>query len=422
MGGFVLCDKDDVITETLSIQRLEKLESEGKIRWPSISEREIKDRSKADIFSKGFAVLQTTWFIVQCIARRVYGLTITELELVTFTLALLNGILYFLWWNKPLDVACPVPVPLLKQPADSEDGETLDRDDLCDPVSTPLIPRSGSEELNTPLLATTVPLLTQLTDSEDTRETHVSSNLCEPSTTPLVPKSSFEELNIEDAPELITINLMTWLSELVFSSTTSSKHPPASAFARYCRRFKDVTLFPLRMLWLPLKSMAVCNSIIVDDAGNPRAPLSVPTFYSPLVVEGSMIVRQIIVQVYLLFCWIHLDGWFFQLDFPSVQERYIWTCSAGTAQAIVAVFFLFLNVYMAFGWIGKNVKWMAGPIDLCFGEYALQHIWSWIGRVCIILYFVTRAVLLTLALIALRSFSPGSLININWSSFIPHIG
>ena len=251
----MLCDKDDVITETLSIQRLEKLESEGKIRWPSISEREIKDRSKADIFSKGFAVLQTTWFIVQCIARRVYGLTITELELVTFTLALLNGILYFLWWNKPLDVACPVPVPLLKQPADSEDGETLDRDDLCDPVSTPLIPRSGFEELNTPLLATTVPLLTQLTDSEDTRETHVSSNLCEPSTTPLVPKSSFEELNIEDAPELITINLMSWLSELVFSSTTSSKRPPASAFGRYCRKFKDVMLFPLRMLWLPLKSM-----------------------------------------------------------------------------------------------------------------------------------------------------------------------
>src|SRR5882757_1485700 len=104
MGGFILCDENDNMIETLSIERLEDLASEGKIRWPSISQYEIQDRSKGDVFSKGFAVLQTTWFITQCIARAVYGLTITQLELATLAFAALNGILYFLWWNKPQDV------------------------------------------------------------------------------------------------------------------------------------------------------------------------------------------------------------------------------------------------------------------------------------------------------------------------------
>jgi len=34
-----------------------------------ISEEDIKDRSKGDILSKLIAILQTTWFILQCIAR-----------------------------------------------------------------------------------------------------------------------------------------------------------------------------------------------------------------------------------------------------------------------------------------------------------------------------------------------------------------
>jgi hypothetical protein len=63
-------------------------------------------------FSKGFVVLQTTWFVSQCIARGVAGLVVTELELATFAFAVLNGILYFLWRNKPLDVSCPIPIYL----------------------------------------------------------------------------------------------------------------------------------------------------------------------------------------------------------------------------------------------------------------------------------------------------------------------
>ena len=86
---------------------------EGKIAFPTITEEEIEDRSKADGLAKGIAVLQTTWFIAQCISRTSQGLITTEVELITVAFAALNGILYFLWWNKPLDVKCCVPVLLL---------------------------------------------------------------------------------------------------------------------------------------------------------------------------------------------------------------------------------------------------------------------------------------------------------------------
>jgi hypothetical protein len=48
-----------------------------------ISEHEIEDLSKADIITKAFAITQCTWLIVQCIARRVQGYAISQLELAT---------------------------------------------------------------------------------------------------------------------------------------------------------------------------------------------------------------------------------------------------------------------------------------------------------------------------------------------------
>ena len=51
------------------------------------TEVEIDDRSKGDGLSKGIALLQITWFIIQLVARRFQGLTITELELTTAALA-----------------------------------------------------------------------------------------------------------------------------------------------------------------------------------------------------------------------------------------------------------------------------------------------------------------------------------------------
>ena len=48
-----------------------------------MTEEEIMDRSKGDALSKLIFILQSTWFILQCIERRVEGLNLTHLELTT---------------------------------------------------------------------------------------------------------------------------------------------------------------------------------------------------------------------------------------------------------------------------------------------------------------------------------------------------
>ena len=57
---------------------------------PIITAAAIEDRSKGDALSKIIAILQTTWFIVQCIARGQQQLAPTELEPVTLALSSLN--------------------------------------------------------------------------------------------------------------------------------------------------------------------------------------------------------------------------------------------------------------------------------------------------------------------------------------------
>ena len=112
MGGFVI-DEPGKKSYTLSPEHLESLLKQQQITLPTIRAEDIEDKSKGDFLAKGFVALQTLWFVTQCIARGAQGLTITELELVTLAFAVFNGITYYFWWNKPLDVRCPVHLQLI---------------------------------------------------------------------------------------------------------------------------------------------------------------------------------------------------------------------------------------------------------------------------------------------------------------------
>jgi hypothetical protein len=109
MGGFVY-HGDNGPLRTLSLQDIEELVGKDEIEYPIISKEEIKDKSKGDAVTKGLVLVQTTWFLLQCVARGAQHLFLTELELATAAFALLNVITYALWWDKPLNVQCPVPV------------------------------------------------------------------------------------------------------------------------------------------------------------------------------------------------------------------------------------------------------------------------------------------------------------------------
>jgi hypothetical protein len=113
MGGFELYDSGgERPLYPLDLENIEKLVQSGAIDFPKIAEKEIEDRSKGDIISKGLAVFQTGWFITQCIARGAEHLAITELEIMTVAFAFLNFVTYIFWWNKPLNVTCPIRIVL----------------------------------------------------------------------------------------------------------------------------------------------------------------------------------------------------------------------------------------------------------------------------------------------------------------------
>jgi hypothetical protein len=58
----------------VSADQLFELVTRFQLNVPFVSAEDIKDRSKADAFTKGFAVGQSAWLVIQCIARKVEGL------------------------------------------------------------------------------------------------------------------------------------------------------------------------------------------------------------------------------------------------------------------------------------------------------------------------------------------------------------
>ena len=74
------------------------------------TEAEIKDKGKSDWLAKFIVLLQTSWFVMQCIARAIEHLPVTHLEIVTLAYAAMNFAIYVFWWNKPLNVDRPVRV------------------------------------------------------------------------------------------------------------------------------------------------------------------------------------------------------------------------------------------------------------------------------------------------------------------------
>jgi len=124
MGGFAFVDKMGVesvldyesFLELWSIETYQsrrhppRFPESCKIAFPTITAEEIHDKARGDFLSKALVILQSLWFIGQCIARGKQDLALTELELVTLALASLNGIMYYFWWDKPLGVNEPIKI------------------------------------------------------------------------------------------------------------------------------------------------------------------------------------------------------------------------------------------------------------------------------------------------------------------------
>ena len=111
MGGFHVKPKDTPEFPINATQLLYLIEK-NYMDFPSISAKDVWDKSKADGFQKTFTCIQTGWFLVQCLGRAIQRLPVTTLELTTLGFVFCTLVMYIQWANKPLDVASPTILPL----------------------------------------------------------------------------------------------------------------------------------------------------------------------------------------------------------------------------------------------------------------------------------------------------------------------
>ena len=106
MGGVRVKLKDDEFPVTSKhIYVLVKL---GLIKLDAITPAAINDRSKADGVAKLFTIMQTGWFVLQCLARLIQQISITTLELSTIAFVVCAIGTNIMWWAKPKDVFVPI--------------------------------------------------------------------------------------------------------------------------------------------------------------------------------------------------------------------------------------------------------------------------------------------------------------------------
>ena len=114
MGGYAV---DGTVTDPTTFETkqqrrivtalgLELLARAGAL--PALSNQDIKDRSKADLFAKTIVLLQIAWFGLQVISRLAAGLAVTPLEAHTAVHVCCAIGLYLIWLKKPYNVDTPI--------------------------------------------------------------------------------------------------------------------------------------------------------------------------------------------------------------------------------------------------------------------------------------------------------------------------
>ena len=115
--------EDDIPLHPLKASDLRKCDGYSE-SFIMLTEAEIKDKGKSDWLAKSLVLLQTSWFVMQCIARGIEHLPVTHLEIVTLAYAAINFVIYIFWWDKPLNVNRPVRVFRKSEPRETQPQAT----------------------------------------------------------------------------------------------------------------------------------------------------------------------------------------------------------------------------------------------------------------------------------------------------------
>ena len=131
--------------------------------------------------------------------------------------------------------------------------------------------------------------------------------------------------------------------------------------------------------------------------------MKVPTFYSARKFEDDVAYIFFMSVAGVIFGGIHCAGWF--SNFPSSDEAMLWRVSSAVLTG--TAFLLPLHVWL---YISSSFPWQDS-----------DDLFILVSAIILLVYVVSRLLLLVEAFISLRHLTPGMLALVKWTSFIPHI-
>lgn len=390
------------------------------IIFPDISKEEIEDKNGRDALSKTIATLQLIWFVLQIAARSRQHLAITELELTTAALAILNIGMYVSWWKKPTDISCPTIIQFKAPPIFNSDNWTFG-DNEKDSIAT----YYWSELVDSVVHA----LETMTTALRSTGETVTSYLAAVMRSIPSYFSNIIGNLKAKKAP-----NGSNWrYYGSILTSIPKFMFAGASWISWiFIHIFQVLVYYPLVAI-LAIKTSRTGNAAAQKSDGSYEttnlhyknvADLSGISTTRFLFQKDSLNIRLSMDVVFateivdsapffcvsafsgMVFGMIHCLAWDF--DSPSQIERLLWRVSS---LGLVGLCFFMLLVGLIY-----SLK--------CF-TFLRIHDYYFIGfgvRVASSFFYVcSRLLLLSLSFSSLRALPDSALDTVQWSLFIPHI-
>lgn len=368
MGGLQFYDNASRPVQLLDVGHVLQLIKEGRTEvLLQVSEEEINDKNKGDVLTKSLVVVQTTWFVVQCIARWIKHLPVSELEVMTLSFAALNAITYALWWKKPQNVNLPMHIrwdldPMVPEPTSWTTQSTLT--DIVFGTQQHSTIAETEEQVDLAVQTTAGVETVQLSDQQ---------------------ADQLGQTRQEQTP-LWQGLILIWSALLL----------PFHAMRKVCRQLLVITAGPI---WKKRSYRGMFNA------------------YDPAKGWEKAPVLMFAVTIGALFGGLHLISW--SSPFPTTVESLLWRISALYIMVnpmLLAIHWIPVAVYFSSSsWLHqlthRNSLIFAGKISRVYPMIVMISIF----------YIFARIAIIVAAFASLRDLPPGALVNIPWASFLPHL-